>query len=112
MQQALVEDISTLLAPGGQVSIERRRLSNALSYTHVYEMLLRQLLVASDVEEVATDMTGCVEMHSSHSLQCSPGEGVDSEGWMCTNPLGVPTEREAAVIMQNGKMYRALYVKS
>ena len=94
------------------MSIERRKLSNVVSYTHVYEMLLRQLLVASDVEEVAIHMTGCVEMYSGHSLRCFPGEGVDSKGWMCTNPLGVPTEREAAVIMQNGKMYRALYVKS
>ena len=94
------------------MSIERRKLSNALLYTYVYEMLLRQLLVSSDVEEVAMAMTGCVEMYSGHSLWSSPGEGVDSKGWMCTNPLGVPTEREAAVIMQNGKMFRALYVKS
>lgn len=75
------------------------------------------VFVQSDVKDVATDMREEFDEHLRNSLELagvgggeSDGLGkLDSEGWVEENPLGVPSEREAHVVANGGRIYRAVY---
>lgn len=115
VQQQLVEAISHRLRPGGRVFLQ------------------------SDVEEVATAMRDQFERHAGdvfklaedhvggECFSCSSPTEEDREcdeeggsvwestwaahGWMATNPLGVPTEREVYVTQDKLPVYRVLLRK-
>lgn len=62
------------------------------------------VFLQSDVEIVAKEMCDRFANHSAFTRQGS--------GWLATNPLPVPTEREWMTLAQGGTVYRAIFVKT
>ncbi|GAB2227504.1 hypothetical protein Droror1_Dr00009326 [Drosera rotundifolia] len=90
VQKALVESIVSNLASGGQV------------------------LVQSDVHEVALDMRN--HFDNSPDLQhvniVEPTSfPFDKDGWLLRNPMGIRTEREIHAELEGSRIYRRMYVK-
>lgn len=93
VQKELVEAVIYYLKPGGGIFVQ------------------------SDVKDVASEMRAEFDEHLGSSLQVAAGDGgadvsfvkYDSEGWAEENPLGVPSEREAHVQTNGGRVYRAVY---
>ncbi|CAM6114079.1 unnamed protein product [Calypogeia fissa] len=90
VQKELVDAIVHYLKPGGEICVQ------------------------SDVKDVALEMRTEFDEQLESSLQVVAGDGDtpvkrDSEGWVEVNPLGVPSEREAFVEANGGRVYRAVY---
>jgi tRNA (guanine-N7-)-methyltransferase len=60
-----------------------------------------EVFLQSDVEEVAIEMRDRFLSHSAFQLT--------HPGWLATNPLPVPTEREIATLAHQEPVYRALF---
>ncbi|KAK9144069.1 hypothetical protein Sjap_003972 [Stephania japonica] len=90
VQQPLVDSIVKNLSPGGQV------------------------LVLSDVLEVALDMRGQFDAKADqlqHMDNVDASFICDAEGWLSTNPMGIRTEREIHAEFEGGQIYRRMYQK-
>ncbi|KAK9120308.1 hypothetical protein Syun_017925 [Stephania yunnanensis] len=90
VQQPLVDSIVNNLSPGGQV------------------------LVQSDVLEVALDMRGqfdAKEGKLQHMDSVDASLVCDAQGWLSTNPMGIRTEREIHAEFEGGQIYRRMYQK-
>ncbi|PON56666.1 tRNA (guanine-N-7) methyltransferase, Trmb type [Parasponia andersonii] len=90
VQKPLVESIATTLMPGGQV------------------------LIQSDVFEVAVDMRNQFDAESNtlkHIDEVDSSVLCDSEGWLLRNPMGIRTEREIHAEFEGAKIYRRMYLK-
>lgn len=77
VQPELVQDLADGIKPGGQ------------------------LLIQSDVEEVAIDMRDRIAEH--------PDFQPTTADWLPVNPLPVPTEREISTLEQGEPVYRQLF---
>lgn len=72
-----------------------------------------QILVQSDVHEVAVDMRkhfdsrfdSVQHMDAHHPNLC------DDDGWLLENPIGIRTEREILAQSEGAKIYRRMYEK-
>lgn len=62
-----------------------------------------QVLVQSDVEAVAVEMDDRFQAHDAFQRS--------HLGWLATNPLPVPTEREVATLEKGEPVYRALFTR-
>lgn len=70
----------------------------------------RSVFMQSDVAEVAHEMRSLFDDHNGlRRVGAGDGMEVDECGWLLQNPLGLPTEREIAVLNKHGDVYRALY---
>lgn len=61
-----------------------------------------EVLIQSDVEEVAVEMRSRFQSHPAFQIQ-----GADE--WLATNPLPVPTERETSTLDRSEPVYRGLF---
>ncbi|CAN8076959.1 unnamed protein product [Agarophyton chilense] len=97
---ALVEDIYHIL----------QKSTNRAASNGSHAVIQPRVFVQSDVLDVATEMTYLFDQHGGFArLQDQHDLRVDHNGWLLNNPLGVPTEREIAVMKKGGSVYRALY---
>ncbi len=80
VQEKLLDDLAKYLVIGGEV------------------------LLQSDVENVAIDMRDRFDHHPDFQQQ---GDNI----WLSENPLPVPTERELATFAKGKPVYRALFMK-
>ncbi|KAJ3681291.1 hypothetical protein LUZ60_015780 [Juncus effusus] len=89
VQKPLVDSISKTLNLGGQV------------------------LIQSDVREVALDMRSLFDSYDVFKRvdQIDSSLTCDSEGWLLGNPLGIRTEREIHAELEGATIYRRLYQK-
>ncbi len=62
-----------------------------------------EVLLQSDVEEVAASMREAFGEDPLVEDVCAPGE------WMPENPLGVPTEREKLTLSRGDPVYRTVF---
>lgn len=62
-----------------------------------------EILLQSDVEEVAVSMRESFALDSTVVDVCAPDE------WMADNPLGVPTEREKLTLSKGDPVYRTVF---
>lgn len=69
----------------------------------------RSVFVQSDVVEVAVQMRTFFEQHGGFVREDRSGVVWNQNGWLVDNPIGLPTEREIAVLNKGGQVYRALY---
>lgn len=71
---------------------------------------LRRVFMQSDVVEVAEEMRDCFD---ANEFLCRVGTDfdlqVDCSGWLVDNPIGLETEREIAVLNNDGSVYRAMF---
>ena len=68
-----------------------------------------QLLVASDVKDVAEDMRSQIDSNSELFVRESNVPYKD--GWLEMSPFPVPTEREYSVLKKGNPMFRVLYAR-
>ena len=64
-----------------------------------------ELLLQSDLEEVASSMREAFSEEPCLVDQCAAGE------WMPENPLGVPTERETFTLAKGLPVFRTVFKK-
>ncbi|PXF40585.1 tRNA (guanine-N(7)-)-methyltransferase [Gracilariopsis chorda] len=96
----LVRDVHNVLAKSRQQMVQRNGSVPVEP----------RLFVQSDVFEVAVEMTQLFDHHGGFSRVRSEGNlAIDENGWLLGNPIGIPTERETAVLSKGGAIYRALY---
>ncbi|KAJ1697652.1 hypothetical protein LUZ63_006164 [Rhynchospora breviuscula] len=91
VQKPLVDSISKNLCLGGQV------------------------LIQSDVHEVALDMRNTFDAYTDvfeHVDRIDPSFSCDSEGWLKCNPMGIRTEREIHAELEGAIIYRRMYQKT
>ncbi|XP_078171673.1 uncharacterized protein LOC144565725 [Carex rostrata] len=92
VQKPLVDSISKNLCLGGQV------------------------LVQSDVHEVALDMRNvfdsCTDVFEHVDLIDPSSFSCDSDGWLQCNPMGIRTEREIHAELEGATIYRRMYQKT
>lgn len=68
------------------------------------------VFMQSDVIEVAEEMRYIFDSHGGFKrIDDNETLPVNSGEWLVDNPLGLPTEREIAVLKKDGQVYRALY---
>lgn len=95
VNQSLVDDIHHVLQNAHQNDTQQ---------------LDRSVFVQTDVLEIAQQITSIFDPHPAFQrLGNLHGMQEDSNGWLVNNPIGVPTEREIAVINNHLPVYRALY---
>lgn len=61
------------------------------------------VFIQSDVEEVAVEMRDRLAAHSAFTCQ--------HDGWLSTNPLPIPTERETSTMERGEAVFRSVFVK-
>ena len=68
------------------------------------------VFVQSDVLGLAEEMTALFDTHKGFKrVREKDGAGEGEYQWLQTNPIGLPTEREIAVLKKGGSVYRAVY---
>jgi tRNA (guanine-N7-)-methyltransferase len=96
VQPAMATAVAAALAPGGRVFLQSDVLDAAVSMRATFEE------VASDV------LAPCRDAHGGGGR---PWAAWADAGWLETNPLGVPTEREVDAVARGLPVYRCLLVK-
>lgn len=71
----------------------------------------RRVFMQSDVLEIAYEMRNIFDEHCGFKrVGSADGVACVKDEWLEANPIGVPTEREVAVLNKDLDVYRALYV--
>lgn len=72
-------------------------------------LTLQQILVQSDVLEVAQDMRDQLDEEAKVLQHVDTADTED--GWLVPNPMGIRTEREIHAELEGARIYRRLYQK-
>ena len=82
---------------------QKRRVVQAAVVADVAEFLAENgtVFLQSDVEEVVAEMRDRFDAH--------PAFVRETSGWLPTNPLPIPTEREASTLERGEPVYRTLF---
>lgn len=93
----------------------KRRMVNEGLVAQIYDGLRKgkqegRVFLQSDILEIAAEMTWFFETHGGfRRIGEEDGFQCGLDGWLSSNPLEEPTEREIAVLKKGGNVYRALY---
>lgn len=77
-------------------------------------MVIKQILMQSDVLEVALDMRNQFDAESDVLQHIDTDHGhvsCDEDGWLVGNPMGIRTEREIHAEFEGARIYRRMYIK-